>query len=475
MAVINLSNPKKMQDKVLELFRCGMSGSDICFELSSTAQYRLPSHLMTGKEVSIEALEHEVSNAIDKFESKDLVQLIYSNKLIKPQNADVYYVYNIEKQEILASIKPDTMKEVLKGEGYKALVKYGLEEGYNPKNCKRFFTDNGRSYFNTYIPPKWKYDYWYKNVPITTIEIPTCYTKFLMHLTDNREADVNYILDWLAISLQSRNFTYLVTVGGPGIGKGVLGSIMQKLHGDENYVTLGGSSIKKQFNKQLYGRTLVYFNEIYDISGEVSEKIKLLNESKQEIERKGIDAEVMENYSNIYFSSNKYDSIKLDEQQRRFSFIDLTEKKYDFIAENGAELTEDSNIELLARNLFNRRYNEAYLTIPYKSETTKFISESRLEGWQVYMREEIVARYAGKSISVSDLFSVLQHVPFKLKYQDVRMFAKENPSLFKVVQKDPKSCDLFLDKISMKLTANPAVCNSESDKTHIVQVLSKKS
>jgi hypothetical protein len=320
------------------------------------------------------------------------------------------------------------------------------------------------------VPPDWKLDYWYDRAAIEPRDVPQMYMDFLNHLTDNRDNDVNYILDWLAISLQSRNFTYLVTVGNSGIGKGVLGKIMERLHGFHNSVSLGASSIKKQFNKQMYGKTLIYFNEIFDISGEVSEKVKLLNEEFQEIEKKGIDSEVHRNYGNYYFSSNKYNSIKVDEQQRRFSFVDLTEKTYDYKAMNGEALLAPENIREFAHHLFTRKYNEYWLTKPYKSETSSFVMNSKMEIWQVYLSEEFSAKFKGEKILMKDLLSHLSNIPYRVKWDELSAYVKESKGLFSVKNESPKEATIFYDKQQLKITKDRSSADSVAKGTVVVQI-----
>ena len=470
MAVTKLTNPRLLDEKINELFRMGLVDPEyIALELSSIDQYWLPANFVNNKVVEKQMLINYIETVLNKFTSRKLVENIYRYKLIMPENLSGYLIYNEKEDKVVGKVTDKTMKELTKGENIKPAVVYGVFEGYNPKVNKRFYDEDGKHYFNVYEPPFWRVDNWYKGMVIPDATIPECYQTFFRHLTDNRQSDIDYIFDWLAISLQKRNFTYLVTVGSQGIGKGIAGKIMQAIHGDENYVELPSSSLKKQFNKQLKNRTLIYFNEALEMTGEVAEKIKLLNEERTEIELKGIDAEITRNYANYYFSSNNYDAFQIDEGNRRFSFIDLTDKRYDFEKQNGAELLKDDNIRQLAYHLWNRKYDPKWETYVYKSETTSLIMESRYTEWQVYLLEEMHSKYKGDSISLKDLISHMKNRPYRVQWSDLRAFILNNKSNFHLDSKhSPRNCTIFYDYQKMELSKDKSVLNTTAKTTSAV-------
>lgn len=463
-------NPRLLDEKINELFRNGLIDPEyIALELSNSDQYWLPANFVNQKEVDKQMLMAYIESVLAKFTSRNLVENLYKHKLIMPENLSGYLIYNEKEDKIVGKVTDKTMKELIKGENFKALVDYGLMEGYNPKVNKRFYEEDGKKYFNVYEPPFWRKDNWYKNAVIPDASIPECYITFFKHLTDNRQPDIDYIFDWLAISLQKRNFTYLVTVGSQGIGKGIAGKIMQAIHGDANYVELPSSSLKKQFNKQLKNRTLIYFNEALEMTGEVAEKIKLLNEERTEIELKGVDAEITRNYANYYFSSNNYDAFQIDEGNRRFSFIDLTDKRYDFEKQNGAELLKDDNIRQLAFHLWNRKYDPKWETYVYKSETTELILESRYTEWQVYLLEELHSKYKGETISLKDLISHVKNRPYKVQWSDLRAFVLNNKSKFHLNSKgSPRSATLFYDYDKFEISTDKSRLNTTAKTTSTV-------
>lgn len=472
MSIRKLLNFRILEEEILSLFRQGVTDKDdLMFELSNTSVYMLPSKFFNNKEFDSEAFMSYLEEVLGKFESRKLVENIYKSKLISPENEKKFIIYNPKTDTMHGEINTMTVKELLKGERYKSLVMYGIYEGYNPKLNKRFYEEYGKQFFNCYQPPEWREENWYKNAPIAEAPIPECYLNFFKHLTNNRENDLNYFLDWLAISLQKRNFTYLVTVGAQGVGKGVAGKIMKELHGSSNFVELGTSNLKKQFNKQLKNRTLVYFNEALEISGEVAEKVKLLNEETMEVELKGVDAEVTRNYANYYFSSNNYDAFQIDEGNRRFSFIDLTDKRYEYDKQNGDELFKPENIKQFAYHLYTRRYNPKWETYVYKSETTELILESRYSEWQVYILEDFYSKYSGNSISIKDLISHLKNKNYWVKWGELRNFLLNNKSKFGINSKaSPKDASLFYDYSKLQLSKDVSVLETTAKTTSLLNM-----
>jgi hypothetical protein len=404
-------------------------------------------------------LTEKCIDTLESFSSKEFVEQIYTYKIIMPQNAKTWILYDEKNDKIINMVTPDSLKLIIRGERYLNNANANIFQGYNPTCRSRFFIEHGKQYFNTYTPPKWKSDYWLSGVRPKAVPIPPIYLEFLGHLLDNRQSDINYILDWTAISLQSRNLTYLVTAGQEGVGKGVFGKILELLHGSDNYLAIGGQSIKKQFNSQFHGKTLIYINEINDISGDLAEKVKLFNEDHMEVEKKGIDSETLRNYANFYFSTNNLDAIKLSENQRRYSFVDITRTRFQF-TDYWNDLYNPSNISNLASALFSRDFEKKYIATPYRSATTQFIQTVNDQDWQIYIREEMCTAYRGKHITISDLNKLLKFLGFKgITHVKTKIYAS---GLGKFKMMPPKDCSLWFDDNLMKLSANPNSCTSNA-------------
>ncbi|NJO65139.1 MAG: hypothetical protein HC836_45635 [Richelia sp. RM2_1_2] len=162
---------------------------------------------------------------------------------------------------------------------------------------------------------------------------------------------------------------------------------------------MNGLSLKNQFNKGMWGKTLIYVNEFRSIAGDTAEKIKGFVDSKINIELKGVDSFSSTNHSNYYFSTNRYDSIDIDDSDRRWSLLDLTEKTWNFA--NTAALLAPDNIAQLAYFLWYREYDKTKIAKPHISETGKFMKTIKYTDWQVHLSDEIFNEYKGESNNYS--------------------------------------------------------------------------
>ena len=98
----------------------------------------------------------------------------------------------------------------------------------------------------------------YKNEVEKVEEMPELFHRFFDHLSDGKESEYNYMVKWLANSIQDRNFCVLTAIGAPGIGKGVLGNIMLGLVGLSNFTKTDNKLISKDFNAQIKNKRLCF-------------------------------------------------------------------------------------------------------------------------------------------------------------------------------------------------------------------------
>ncbi|MBK7962484.1 MAG: hypothetical protein IPK04_15625 [Bdellovibrionales bacterium] len=91
----------------------------------------------------------------------------------------------------------------------------------------------------------------------------------------------------MANSLQNRNLTILTAIGEEGIGKGILGEIMEDLHGKQNFIKVRDTVFKEKFNAPFENKTLVYVDEIKITTREALDRIKDVVNWQIEIEKRG--------------------------------------------------------------------------------------------------------------------------------------------------------------------------------------------
>jgi Family of unknown function (DUF5906) len=191
-------------------------------------------------------------------------------------------------------------------------------------------------FFNTYVRPEWMD---HPNFSARNPKIPPLYKKLFEHLFP-KASERKYFYAWLYKSLFDRAPTYLVLCGNPGIGKGVLKTVMRALHGHANSPEGKRSMFTDKFNSQQKNTTLLLFDEFrYD--EKMENQLKEMQTRLTSVEEKGKDAErITEVYASFMLANNtprdnyiKFDSRKfapLEVTQRRLE-TSLTSKEIDHI------------------------------------------------------------------------------------------------------------------------------------------------
>lgn len=271
---------------------------------------------------------------------------------------------------------------------------------YEPHRSSTIWkADSGLTMFNDYQPPEWKR---------STDEIgalPAIYQRFFDHLTGGDERSFTYLVDWLANSIQSRNYCILCAIGDPGIGKGVLGEIMQRLHGANNYAKVRDSIFKLHFNAPLANKTLIYVDEAVLDTKESTNRIKDVVNDHIEVEKKGKDARWIRNWASFYLSSNDRSAIYLEKGDRRFSLLDLTKvpliQRPELIAELPVLLAGDS-IKQLGLYLSKKKIDSDMLRV-FLSKSTEEVKDASLAEWESYVIYDLAPKHSGKEISLTDI------------------------------------------------------------------------
>lgn len=310
---------------------------------------------------------------------------------------------------------------------------------YNPRLDSPLTIDPslGVYVYNTFVPPKWRAGAYFHGealVPVTSI--PPIYEEFFRHLTDNDNASYEYLLDWLATSLQGRNFTILTAIGNQGIGKGTLGEIMKRIHGESNFSEASDKVFKEKFNGKLEAKTLVYVDEIDLKTKESHDRIKAVVNEYIEIEKKGIDAITVKNYASFYISSNDFDAIRPESDDRRYSVIQLTNTKLATTPLMGklTELLDGANIEALGKFLYFRPIARDML-FPFRSRRFEEVKNASLADWELYILEEFIQEFKGGTPTIKAAqealigADVVSKAPGRRKFENL---AKKYPKMFSV-------------------------------------------
>ncbi|OFZ69522.1 MAG: hypothetical protein A2451_03995 [Bdellovibrionales bacterium RIFOXYC2_FULL_39_8] len=253
--------------------------------------------------------------------------------------------------------------------------------------------------FNTYQPPEWRKDEYYCGTRLPVEEkCPEIYVVFFEHLLNGNKESIDFLILWMAFSLIGRNPTMLVAVGAKGVGKTLLFEmILRLLHGVGNSVAARDQFFKSQFNSQISGCTLIYFDEIFipqNAKNEIN-RLKLIANEFIEVEAKGVSATNIRNYANVYITSNHYNGIPLEKDDRRLSILEITNTK---IIDNPElktrinELSDPDNISKLGRYLLGLNVTREQVEKNLVSVTNSLIEEANLAEWESWVINEWVVQ-----------------------------------------------------------------------------------
>ena len=283
---------------------------------------------------------------------------------------------------------------------------YPAQFTYNPFEATRLYRQELDWYYNTYQPPTWYEEVFYSKGSVQVVErkeIPNLYRQFFTHLVKEHNDSYLYVLNWLANAMRYRNYCVLTAIGNQGIGKGVLGDIMRLLVGEKNFHTSDTRLITKDFNKQFKNKRIVFCDEIQILKTEHVNKFKALINDMIEIEGKGENAIQAKNYASIYIASNNFDSIRLTDDDRRFSIIELTDKKLigHMSTDEIGSLIEHENIEKLAQYLWHLKVDKDQMKLPFRSSRTEEVRLAGLKDWEEWLFDDFAVDHAGEDIKLS--------------------------------------------------------------------------
>ena len=316
---------------------------------------------------------------------------------------------------------------------------------YNPFQATRLYRQNLDWFYNCYVPPSWYEGIFYskgKNKVVKRTILPPLYEKFFSHLVKEHKESFEYVLKWLANALRDRNYCVLTAIGNQGIGKGVLGEIMRLLVGEKNFHTSDTRLITKDFNKQFKNKRIVFCDEIQILKVEHVNKFKALINDMIEIEGKGENAVEVRNYASIYIASNNFDSIRLTDDDRRFSIIELTDEKLiaHMSTDQISSLIEADNIQQLAQYLWHLEVDRDEMKIPFRSSRTDEVRLAGLKDWEEWLFDDFAVDHAGEDIKLSTVSEAVES-EFGSKFKPSRRALKKLQEVY------PKKFTLIYIKV----------------------------
>ena len=392
---------KEIEQETFKLIKFGFSSQAIIANLNDKVEDKT-------------LLKIVVETACKDYPDYNYIQYFMNSKIIVDKDADddKLYMFNVARKE-LRVIDRTRLSNMLDSKLKWDHKRYTCSFVYNPFNEFKLGKVDGYWQYNLYEPPKWLEDKYYScgEVQIPKLDvIPTIYDKYLKHLVNGDVKSYEYVLDWLTTAITSRNYCILTTIGNQGIGKGVLGEIMMRLVGEQNFTKSGKRIVDKDFNGQISGKRILYVDEVVISNADQENRMKDLINDYIEVEKKGVDAKLSRNYSSIYFSANQLDAIKITSDDRRFSIIELTNVKLkDVMNKNeiGSLLLEE-NIEKFAQYLYHRKVDSNKMMNVFTSPRLELIKAEQLNTWQEWLIEEFIPDNRGQKFTVRQVSEIVE-------------------------------------------------------------------
>lgn len=151
------------------------------------------------------------------------------------------------------------------------------------------------------------------------------FLKLLKYLCDD-DAIYEYMLCWISNIFkrpwQKSNVAVVFFSKNHGIGKNAIIDGLCTLLGIYSGHIESIDDITKSFNNHIVNKLLTYGDEINANAKKVSDKLKqVITRSTMNLEKKGVDAIEVANYSNWIFSTNNENCFKIEEDDRRLLMV----------------------------------------------------------------------------------------------------------------------------------------------------------
>lgn len=168
------------------------------------------------------------------------------------------------------------------------------------------------------------------------LDIITSIQPFIDHvknLCNNDEKVSEYLLNWFAHIFQKPHIKTTTAVllysETEGVGKNITLDIIKKSMGEHLFLEIGNTrEINAKFNSTQKNKLLVVGNEINAHAKTESNEFKdMITRSKMRVELKGVDAMILDDFTNWLFTSNNEQVIKVLRTDRRYMLIECIDKK----------------------------------------------------------------------------------------------------------------------------------------------------
>lgn len=185
-------------------------------------------------------------------------------------------------------------------------------------------TDHGYT-FNTYTGADWP-EGW--TPPSDPVKPPELWAEFMGIFVPD-EPCRRATEAWLRDAVFTRADPILVLCGIPGVGKNIFIQIFARALVAKHNFALASPRFREGFNSQIANCRVFYMDEVA-LDPKLREQLKAYHNSTAAIEKKGKDAETIENiWASFAVSNNNLTNIKLEYNDRKFFAPDLGTKNLD--------------------------------------------------------------------------------------------------------------------------------------------------
>jgi hypothetical protein len=294
-----------------------------------------PSHALESLKVELKRLQSTYKSLIYKDGSSNLRGYSYDGcvPFISVTNSKKVLFYNKATKSIEQNLDYDTYCKTTDKEYQIKPMPCVIE--FNPYRPEQIYTSDYNfktcTHLNTYKKPDWQFARKLTNEEAKQYsKLPSIIDDFFTHLFPEERCK-KFVFDWLHFALTSRCETYLVMNGAKGIGKNVLSeTICSALIGKENHKLANVGALEGNFNSILAESRMIVFDEFKISNDEEINRLKRYANAEQTIERKGIDVNKTEvTYNSYIICNNSLTDMRIAWDDRRFSVMDLTDKKLD--------------------------------------------------------------------------------------------------------------------------------------------------
>jgi hypothetical protein len=151
-------------------------------------------------------------------------------------------------------------------------------------------------------------------------------------LCDNDVELYNYVLGWIALSMQKPwevIGTAVVARGDKGTGKGSVGNFLHTIWGKHGIHITNAKHLIGSFNGHLNDICFIFCDEAFFSGDKQHEGVLkgLITEPKYMSERKGIDAVPQKNMFKLFMATNSDWAVPASRDERRYCVLDVSNKR----------------------------------------------------------------------------------------------------------------------------------------------------